>query len=139
MTKAMQISLKAGERVYINGAVVRADRKVTLELLNDVTFLLEGHVLQAEETTTPLRQIYFVLQTVLMDPPNARAAVALFRQLHARTVESFRNDTVVTVLSSIAELVEADRVFDALRALRGLFPIEAAILAQAPAATTKAA
>ena len=56
----MQISLKAGERIYINGAVVRVDRKVSIELMNDVVFLLEAHVLQAEETTTPLRQLYFV-------------------------------------------------------------------------------
>ena len=36
----IQISLRAGQRIFVNGAVIRADRKVTLELLNDATFLL---------------------------------------------------------------------------------------------------
>ena len=43
----MNITLRAGERIYINGAVLRVDRKATLELLNDATFLLETHVMQA--------------------------------------------------------------------------------------------
>ena len=44
------------------------DRKVSLEFLNDVTFLLESHVIQVEDTTTPLRQLYFIAQTMLMEP-----------------------------------------------------------------------
>ena len=69
----MNITLRAGERIYINGAVLRVDRKATIELLNDATFLLEAHVMQAEDATTPLRQIYFVVQVMLMDPASARA------------------------------------------------------------------
>ncbi len=44
----MNITLRAGERFFINGAVIRIDRKASIELLNDVTFLLENHVMQAE-------------------------------------------------------------------------------------------
>ena len=55
----MNITLRAGERIYVNGAVLRVDRKATLELMNDATFLLEAHVMQAQDATTPLRQIYF--------------------------------------------------------------------------------
>ena len=43
----MNITLRAGERFFINGAVIRIDRKASIELLNDVTFLLENHVMQA--------------------------------------------------------------------------------------------
>ena len=43
----MNITLRAGERIYINGAVLRVDRKATLELMNDATFLLETHVMHA--------------------------------------------------------------------------------------------
>ena len=64
----MKIGLKAGERLFINGAVIRADKKTNIELMNDAVFLLEAHVLQPEEATTPLRQLYFILQTMIMDP-----------------------------------------------------------------------
>ena len=64
----LKISIRAGERIFINGAVLRADRKVTLEFLNTVTFLLEQHVLTPDETTKPLRQLYFMIQSAIIDP-----------------------------------------------------------------------
>lgn len=129
MSRPMQITLRAGERIYINGAVVRVDRKVTLELLNDVTFLLEAHVLQPEEATTPLRQLYFILQTILMDPPHAAMARDLFRRAHIATLVTFQNEAVQNGLKAVAELVERERVFDSLRMIRALFDLEADVLA----------
>lgn len=129
MKKSMQLNLRAGEKLYINGAVVRFDRKVCVELMNDVTFLMENHVMQLEETTTPLRQLYFVAQAILMDPSNAGAARNLFFQQLAALFTSFRNLDVLHGLDEVGQLVESERVYDALRALRGLFPIEEAILA----------
>ncbi len=139
MKKPMQISLKAGERIYINGAVIRVDRKVSLELLNDVAFLLEAHVLQADQTTTPLRQLYFILQTILMDPLNAEATKALFRDAHASTMESFANEAARTGLTAVAELFDTDRIFDAMRTIRSLYPTEEAILAAPAKRSSRAA
>ena len=125
----MHISLRQGEKLYLNGAVLRADRKMSIELLNDATFLLEGHVMQVEETTTPLRQLYFVVQSMLMDPANANIARTMFaRQLAALNV-AFSNDEVLSQLDDVARLVGDDRCFEALRTLRGLFPLEDAIVA----------
>ncbi len=128
MKKSMQLNLRAGEKLYINGAVVRFDRKVCVELMNDVTFLMENHVMQLEETSTPLRQLYFVAQAILMDPANAAAARTLFFQQLAALFTSFRNLDVLRGLDEVGQMVESERVYDALRALRGLFPLEDAIL-----------
>ena len=38
----MHITLRPNEKIYINGAVLKVDRKVSFELLNDAVFLLEG-------------------------------------------------------------------------------------------------
>jgi flagellar protein FlbT len=64
MKNTLKISLKPNEKIYINGAVVRVDRKVSIEFLNDVQFLLENHVLQPEDASTPLRQLYFIAQMI---------------------------------------------------------------------------
>jgi flagellar biosynthesis repressor protein FlbT len=124
----MQISLRAGERIYINGAVLKVDRKVTIELVNEVSFLLESHILQAEDTVTPLRQLYFVLQAVLLDPTNADRARELFGKMFASTLASFSNAAAVAGLRDVSDFVTAGRIFDGLRALRALFPIEDKIL-----------
>lgn len=136
MKKAMNLSLRANEKIYINGAILKFDRKVTFEILNDATFLLETHVIQPEQTTTPLRQLYFVVQTMLVDPRNAEAARLLFEPMLMSTAGSFEDATVLRGLQQVDILVADDRFFEALKQLRGLFAVEAAILAssgQAPA------
>lgn len=128
MTKRMQISLKPGERIFLNGAVVRVDRKVTLELMNDVTFLLESHVLQVEDTTTPLRQLYFTVQTMLIDPRDAEAAHVLFGNQIASLVAAFENKAILASLLQVGALVSQNRAFEALRVIRSLFPMEDRII-----------
>ncbi|MBS9479298.1 flagellar biosynthesis repressor FlbT [Ancylobacter radicis] len=131
----MLISLKPGERIFLNGAVIRVDRKVTIELLNDVAFLLESHVLQVEDTTTPMRQLYFAVQTMLIEPRKGAAAQAVFNGQLAGLMTSFTNDALVAALAQVGEFVQAGRLFEALRAIRRLFMIEAGILgADAPKA-----
>ena len=77
MKNTLKISLRANEKIYLNGAVVRADRKVSIELLNDVQFLLESHVLQPQDASTPLRQLRGLQELVEL-------GVGLDRLLHLR-------------------------------------------------------
>jgi flagellar protein FlbT len=139
MSGSIRISLRPGEKIYVNGAVLRADRKVSLELMNDVTFLLESHVLHAQDATTPLRQLYFVVQTMLVDPSAAAAARLMFDEMLPRFLASFENAEVLSMLQSVAALVAAGRDFEALKAIRSLFAVEAMILADGVAAPDRAA
>ena len=128
MSRSMHISLCAGERVFINGAVLRVDRKVGIELLNDASFLLEGHVLQAEQATTPLRQLYFAAQTLLIDPAQAEPARDLCAQMMAGILAATRDEVILTGLASVHRLIESGRLFEALKTIRGLYAAEAAVL-----------
>lgn len=124
----MQISLKQGERIFINGAVLRVDRKVSIELLNDVTFLLESHVLQTDDATTPLRQLYFILQTMLMDPANAETSRSIFEKTYKLLLTAFKNDEILEGLRSVSSLVAAEKIFEALKTIRSLYAVEETIL-----------
>ena len=127
----MKISLRAGERVYINGAVLRVDRKVSLELVNDVMFLLEGQVMQAADATTAMRQLYFIVQLMLMNPTDVGAAASLYGQHHAALLAVCENREMLDGLAAIDEMVGGNRYFEALKRIRALFPLEQAILAGA--------
>ncbi len=127
-TSTLRISLKAGEKIFINGAVLRVDRKVSLEFLNDVTFLLENHVLQPEEATTPLRQLYFITQMMLINPEGREQTAAMFRKSIAMLLGCFANEQVSAELKKIDEIVCKGRPFDALKIIRSLYPLERAIL-----------
>lgn len=129
----MILSLRAGSKAYINGAVIKVDRRVNMQLLNDVTFLLDAHVMQPEAATTPLRQIYFAVQSALMDPAEADRAVAMAGGMLLRLAPLVETREIAAALPEIAQSLEGRRCFEALKRLRALFPIEDAILARAPA------
>jgi len=134
MKPTLKISLKPNEKIYVNGAVLRVDRKVSIELLNDVQFLLENHVLQAEDASTPLRQLYFIVQIMLMNPEGAGEAMAMFRRSLPLLIASFSDERVKSGLKEIDRLVGEGHVYEALKAIRALYTIERGILEGAPAA-----
>lgn len=125
----MHITLKAGEKLYLNGAVLRADRKVSIELMNDATFLLEAHVMHVDKATTPLRQIYFIVQTMLMNPIETSVARSLFRDSMSRMLGAYDDRAVLDAMAKIGSLVEATRYFEALKVLRGVFDRDDALMA----------
>ena len=120
----MNITLRAGERLFINGAVIRIDRKASIELLNEVTFLLENHVMQAEEASTLVRQIYFAVQIMLMDPTAAASAAPLARSLVESALAAYRGPDLTAGLKGVAASLVRGRNFEALKALRSLFALE---------------
>lgn len=126
---SMRLSLRAGEKIYVNGAVLRVDRKTSIEILNDATFLLEQHVLQAADATTPLRQLYFIAQTILMDPASAPGCRLVFDESHRLLGQTFSHPEVLAGIENVGRLMDAGRTLDAMKAIRALLPIEDRILA----------
>ena len=130
MKNTLKISLKPNEKIYLNGAVIAVDRKVTIELLNDVQFLLEGHVLQIDDASTPLRQLYFILQVMLMNPTGANDAYEMFRRSLPLMIASFSDPEISGTLKQIDRMVGEGHVYEALKAIRGLYPLESKALGE---------
>ncbi|WP_299812765.1 flagellar biosynthesis repressor FlbT [uncultured Roseibium sp.] len=124
----MKIGLKAGERLFLNGAVIRAERKTSIELLNDAVFLLEAHILQPEDATTPLRQLYFILQTVIMDPASAPTVQDMFHLVLGSVRGAFSSKEVLDQLNEVENLARSERWFEAMKIVRGLYPVEANLM-----------
>ena len=111
--EATDANILRGERIYINGAVLRVDRKVAIELVNDVMFLLEGQVMQAADATTALRQLYFIVQLMLMNPTDAQDADAMYGRHHAALRAVCENQQMLEGLAAIDDLVGANRYYEA--------------------------
>jgi flagellar biosynthesis repressor protein FlbT len=124
----MRISLRAGEKMYLNGAVFSVDRKVGIDLLNDVTFLLEAHVLQPCDANTPLRRIYFAVQLMLMDPSTAKAMTEAVEQLFREFLENAGGQRMMEAVQTARELFRDGRQIEALKGLRALFSAEQELL-----------
>jgi flagellar biosynthesis repressor protein FlbT len=128
MKSSLRISLKSGEKIFINGAVLRVDRKVALEFMNDVTFLLENHVIQPENATTPLKQLYFIVQMMLINPEGAPQSMLMFKKSIIMLLACFHNEEILASLKQVDAMVSDKRVFEALKLIRGLYALEETIL-----------
>jgi flagellar protein FlbT len=125
MAGGLKITLRAGERIFVNGGVLKVDRKVSIELMNDVIFLLEQHVMKPEETTTPLRQLYFMVQMMLMDPSLHMKARTLAKESVANLLKSISDGKIMQGLAEVGDLLDTDKPFEALKKVRMLLPLEA--------------
>ena len=130
MKHSIRISLRAGEVVFVNGAMVRVDRKTSLEFLNDVTFLLGNHMIEPEGATTPLKKMYVILQNLLTDPSSGFQTRQSFYEVHAQIIAAAPSEELVAGLEKIRALVNVGRTFESLKALRKLFELEEQIIFQ---------
>ena len=65
----LKLSLKAGEKFVLNGAVLtNGDRRASLVVENKASILRDRDILQAEDATTPAKRIYFPIMMLYLDP-----------------------------------------------------------------------
>lgn len=128
MSTPTRVTLRPGERIFINGAVLKADVRTSFEILNDVPYLAEHEIMNSQQTVTPLRQLYYILQTMVMEPEGAEMAREIFGPTMWSLSEAFTNAIVRAGLETIRRQVDEGSPFAALKTLRMLIPIEDAIL-----------
>lgn len=128
MKSTFKVALRANERLYINGAVITCDRKTCIEFLNDVNFLLENHVMQAAQATTPLRQLYFVIQVMLMSPHETASAMGLYRVQLPATLNAFSHQGILSQVKDADRLVHEERYYEAMKSLRSVFKLEEEVM-----------
>ncbi|MGI3904063.1 MAG: flagellar biosynthesis repressor FlbT [Janthinobacterium lividum] len=133
----MHITLRANEKIYINGAVLKMDRKTSIELLNDAVFLLEAHVMIERDATTPLRQLYFIVQLMLMEARERSENRSMFSGQCAAMAKVYADLTILDGIDKVVALVGRGRHFEALKVIRGLLPVEAALTGRAHEASVR--
>ncbi|AKK20380.1 flagellar biosynthesis repressor FlbT [Candidatus Liberibacter africanus] len=124
MNSPLRISLKAGERIFLNGAFVRVNNKVILELLNDITFILEHHVIKEEEALTPFHQLYLIVQMIFLFPIKKDYLIDLCHRYIGVLFNVIQSQQMILELKNIEFLVDSGRFFEALKNIRNLYLIE---------------
>lgn len=64
----LKLTLKPGERVIINGAVIHAGGATQIFVENRAAILRESEVIQPDAATTPARALYVALMLAYVDP-----------------------------------------------------------------------
>lgn len=128
MSTTTRVTLRPGERIFINGAVLKAEGRMSFEILNDVPYLIEHEIMHAQQTVTPLRQLYYVLQTMIIEPSAMAMARDVFDDSMRHLARAFENTAVLAGLAMVHQQVADGSPFTALKTLRTLIPIEDTIL-----------
>lgn len=122
------LTVRKGEKFFLNGAVVEAVNRLQIRLLNDANFLLGSHILQQEEATTPLRQLYFVAQAILMNPSESKKIANLYNMMASNFQGVIYAPPLIQSVDTATEYIKNDKPFLAMRTLRRAFPLEDSIL-----------
>ncbi len=93
--------------------------------------------MQPEEATTPLRQLYFIVQMMLINPAGVEQSMEMFRKSIVMLLRCFNDEEVRSGLKHIDGMVIQGKAFESLKAIRSLYPVEEKILntPQMPATT----
>lgn len=132
----LRINLKDGERVIVNGAVMRAHGRLSLDVESDASILRGRDVMVPEEATTPARRLYFavMLAYVAVEERDANQTRAV--DFVGDLVAALSNPTAISKAISVAQKIAAGQYYKALGDCRWLIAYEeeqlGALAGQAP-------
>ncbi len=120
---ALKITLKAGERVIIGGAVItNGKRTCDLMIETHIPILRQKDIMGEKEADTPCKRIYFIVQLMYVDPANIA--------LHQNTYWDLVKDVVAAAPSTVEKFDQISRkildgeYYKALKSTRGLIDYE---------------
>jgi flagellar protein FlbT len=87
----LRISLRDGEKMIVNGAVIRSLGRSNIQLENHAAILRGREVMAPEEANTPARRLYFACMMAYIDTDA--------RETH--------QDAILTLLSDLLRALEA--------------------------------
>lgn len=126
----LRISLRDGEKVIVNGAVLRSVGRTNLCVENNATLLRGRDVMNPEDAKTPASRLYFSCMLAYIDPANgARHQDAIVRTV-AELMEVFVSADARATCIAFAEKAAAGQFYRALADCRWLMRYEAEVLAR---------
>jgi len=123
----LKITLKPGERMVIDGAVIRnGDAKTMFTIENRVPLLREKDILAEEEAHTVCRRIYYVIQLMYIDKTDPVAHHAAYWKLVQPLVKAAPSS--VALVDRISEQILAGQFYRALRLAKKLVAYEEEVM-----------
>jgi flagellar protein FlbT len=125
---ALRLTLKPNEKIVINGCVIRnADRRQMLTIENHADIVRGVDLLAEEEAGTPVKNVYFFIQSCLLRPDIRDEMVPVIQKDLARLVPIFHEEIGGHIFEA-ANHVSIGDYYKAMRALRPLIKYEQRLL-----------
>lgn len=127
------LKLAPGERVLINGAVIEnGDKRTRFSIVTPKANILRlRDAIHPEQVNTPVRRVCYIAQLVLSGDVSATDARAQLVRGIDQLAQVFTDADSKAKLTLAHEAVLSDQHYEALKALRGLLPLEERLFAAA--------
>lgn len=127
---SLKITLKSNERLIVGGAVVRNGGKGTVLFIeNTVPILREKDILGEKDITTPCKRVYFTIQLMYIDEPNAQNYVKTYSELATEILKAAPSTR--TFIEQLNERIETGSYYQALKLAKNLIEYEEELLKNA--------
>lgn len=130
----LHITLREGEKMIVNGAVLRAVRRMDFAVENHVAILRGTEVMTPEQATSPARRLYFACMMAYIDSERREEQQAHMLVLLQDIMAVLESADARALCVSFARNVAFADYYRALGDCRKLIACEAAILARSDAA-----
>jgi flagellar biosynthesis repressor protein FlbT len=121
----LKLSLKPGEKLVLNGAVLsNGDRRATLLLENKASVLREKDIMQPEQANSPARRIYFPVMMMYLDNSHSAEWYNEFVLRMTEFMGAVSNTDILAECVSISREVMQSEFYKALTRCRKLIDYE---------------
>lgn len=121
----LNLTLKPNEVVLINGCVVRnSDRRQTIMIESKGDIVRQRDLLNDSEARTPVKEVYFFIQTALLDTNVREKLVPIIQKKLGQLVPVFHDEMSQHIFEAASHVSHED-FYKAMRALRPLMDYEA--------------
>lgn len=125
----LRLTLKPGERVAINGAVlVNGDRRTSFAVENQAHVLREKDIMKPEHADSPAKRIYLAILLIALDPGNERRHRAAYEARLTEFAGAVSDRRALSTCASLAAAVANRQIYQALSLCRALIEFERARL-----------
>lgn len=126
----LRISLRDGEKVIVNGAVLRAVGRTDLCVENNAAVMRGRDVMSPEEANSPARRLYFACMMAYIDGGDLVRHQNAIIDLVQELMEALESPDAKAVCISFAQKAATSQFYRALADCRWLINYEAEALAR---------
>ena len=120
----LKVVLKDKERIIINGAVIAAQGRVSLEIENRAVILRGKEFMTVEDATTPARKLYHATMMAYIDPDHRARHQDAIIELVSAVMAANQVLEAAGLCVSYAQKVASEEYYPALAYCRQLIALE---------------
>lgn len=123
----LRISLRDGERIVVNGAMLRSQGRTSLAIESKATILKGRDLMAAEDANTPARRLYHACISAYVDAQNSDRHQDRIVSALTEVMATLHSPVAKAAAASFARLVASSDHYRALADCRALIAMERAL------------